>query len=133
MIRGLRDGIDKAPQVLNLSLGNSHERERGIFNKKKCYLKGASSFIDPLLSIVASTFLYSNLKGQAKPEGCYPNRPAGATRRGSGYHRGRKSPSDNTHRKPSSVFFVFDEKQMKSRSPQVFSFPRLPSFVEPVL
>nr|TKS02666.1 hypothetical protein D5086_0000160670 [Populus alba] len=65
--------------------------------------------MDPFLSVVASAFpgragiLYSNLKGQAKPEGCYPNRPAGGTRRGSGYHRGRKSPSDNTHRRPSSA------------------------------
>ncbi|KAL4270633.1 uncharacterized protein DS421_20g694090 [Arachis hypogaea] len=42
------------------------------------------------------------------------------------YHRGRKSvfPSDNTHRRPSSAFFVFDEKQNESRSPKAFSFPR---------
>ena len=41
--------------------------------------------MDPFLSVVASAFpgragiLY--YKGQAKPEGCYPNRPAGGTRR----------------------------------------------------
>jgi hypothetical protein len=67
-------------------------------------------------------------KGQAKPEGCYPNRPAGGTRRGPGksYHGGQKSvfPSDKTHRRPSSAFFVFDEKQIQSRSPKAFSFPR---------
>ena len=33
-IRGLRDGIDRALQVFNSSLGNSHERERGILNEK---------------------------------------------------------------------------------------------------
>ena len=40
------------------------------------------------------------------------------------YHGGQKSvfPSDKTHRRPSSAFFVFDEK--KSRSPKAFSFPR---------
>lgn len=47
------------------------------------------------------------------------------------YHRrGRKSvlPSDNTHPRPSSAFFVFDEKQKKiSRSPKAFSFPRRPA------
>ncbi|KAL9808690.1 hypothetical protein AtNW77_MTg0322941 (mitochondrion) [Arabidopsis thaliana] len=48
--------------------------------------------MDPFLSVVASAFpgragifdYYSN--GQAKPAGCYPNRPAGGTRRGSGNH-----------------------------------------------
>ena len=46
--------------------------------------------MDPFLSVVASAFpgragiLY--YKGQAKPEGCYPNRPAGGTRRGPGNH-----------------------------------------------
>ncbi|KAI5683889.1 hypothetical protein M9H77_05117 [Catharanthus roseus] len=55
-LRGSRDGIDRAPQVLNSPLGNSHERERGILNEKR----------------------------QAKPEGCYPNRPAGGRRRGPG-------------------------------------------------
>lgn len=33
-LRGSRDGIDRAPQVLNSPLGNSHERERGILNEK---------------------------------------------------------------------------------------------------
>ncbi|KAF3613040.1 hypothetical protein FXO38_36475 [Capsicum annuum] len=40
------------------------------------------------------------------------------------YQGGQKSvfPSDKTHLRPSSAFFVFDEK--KSRSPKAFSFPR---------
>ena len=51
---------------------------------------GRSSYMDPFLSVVASALpgragiLY--YKGQAKPEGCYPNRPAGGTRRGPGNH-----------------------------------------------
>ena len=52
---------------------------------------------------------------KAKPEGCYPNRPAGGTRRGSGNHTTKSVlPSDKTHRRPSSAFFVFDEKESKS-------------------
>lgn len=33
-LRGSRDGRDRAPQVFNSPLGNSHERERGILNEK---------------------------------------------------------------------------------------------------
>lgn len=33
-LRGSRDGIDRAPQVVNSPLGNSNERERGILNEK---------------------------------------------------------------------------------------------------
>lgn len=46
--------------------------------------------MDPFLSVVASAFPgragILHYKGQAKPEGCYPNRPAGGTRRGPGNH-----------------------------------------------
>ncbi|KAL2493848.1 Uncharacterized protein Fot_37605 [Forsythia ovata] len=77
-------------------------------------------------------------KGQAKPEGCYPNRPAGGTRGGPGksYHDGQKSvfTSDKAHRRPSSAFFVFDEKNKISISESVFlPPPHLPPFVEPFL
>ncbi|CAD5336216.1 unnamed protein product (mitochondrion) [Arabidopsis thaliana] len=104
---------------------------------------GRSSYMDPFLSVVASAFpgragifdYYSN--GQAKPAGCYPNRPAGGTRRGSGNHSTavEKSvlPSDNTHRRLSSAFFVFDAKERKSldlRKP-FLTPPHLPPFVEP--
>lgn len=34
----------------------------------------------------AESELFIIKKGQAKPEGCYPNRPAGGTRRGPGNH-----------------------------------------------
>ena len=33
-LRGLRDGIDRAPQVENSPLWNEHERERGMINEK---------------------------------------------------------------------------------------------------
>lgn len=110
-----------------------------------CSVDGRSSYMDPFLSVVASALpgragiLY--YKGQAKPEGCYPNRPAGGTRRGPGNHTTAVEkacslrPSDNTHRRPSSAFFVFDEKQIDiSISESVFlPPPHLPPFVEPFL
>ena len=72
--------------------------------------------MDPFLSIVANSFLgragILYYKGQAKPEGSYPNRPVGEEKARQSYHSSRKSvlPSDNTHLRPSSAFFVFDEK-----------------------
>lgn len=103
-----------------------------------CSVDGRSSYMDPFLSVVASALpgragiLY--YKGQAKPEGCYPNRPAGGTRRGPGNHTTAVEkacslrPSDNTHRRPSSAFFVFDEKQIKYLDLRKrFPSPSLPS------
>jgi len=67
--------------------------------------------MDPFLSVVASTFPgragILDYKGKAKPEGCYPNREAGGTRRGPVNHttaveKACVFPSDNTHRRPSS-------------------------------
>ncbi|WZZ20543.1 hypothetical protein YC2023_121930 [Brassica napus] len=42
----------------------------------------SSLLAKPYVPFGAATKLYSN--GQVKPAGCYPNRPAGGTRRGSG-------------------------------------------------
>ncbi|KAI5677308.1 hypothetical protein M9H77_08258 [Catharanthus roseus] len=72
-LRGLRDGIDRAPQVLNSPLGNSHERERGTLNQKSALQteRETLSWAEPVL-----------LERTAKLEGCYPNRPAGGRRRG---------------------------------------------------
>jgi hypothetical protein len=94
--------------------------------------------MDPFLSVVASAFPgILDYKERAKPEGCYPNRPAGGTRRGPGqsYHRGRKSvfPSDNTHRRPSSAFFVFNEKTNPISISESVFLPPPPPFVEPFL
>lgn len=67
-------------------------------------------------------------KGQAKPEGCYPNRPAGGTRRGPGNHTTAVEKACSLqitrtvgHPRPSS--FSMKNKK-KSRSPKAFSFPR---------
>lgn len=81
--------------------------------------------MDPFLSVVASAFPGRDRKGRQSP-----NRPAGGTRRGPGNHRGRKSvfPSYNTHRRPSSAFFVFDEKKkidLRKRFPSPAASPSL--------
>ncbi|YP_173425.1 hypothetical protein NitaMp084 (mitochondrion) [Nicotiana tabacum] len=85
--------------------------------------------MDPFLSVVASAFpgragiFY--YKGQAKPEGSYPNRKGG-TRRGPGNHTTAVKKACSLqirrtvgHPRPSS----FSMKK-KSRSPKAFSFPR---------
>ena len=66
------------------------------------------------------------LKGRQSPKAAIPIGQR-AERGGNHTYRGRKSvfPSDNTHRRPSSAFFVFDEKEIQSRSPKAFSFPSL--------
>lgn len=77
----------------------------------------------PVLSQVEMKFC----KGQAKPKGCYLNRPAGRIRRGPGKscHCGKKSlfSSDTMHRRSSLTFVIFDGKQIRSRSPKAFPFP----------
>lgn len=99
--------------------------------------------MDPFLSVVASAFpgragifdYYSN--GQAKPAGCYPNRPAGGTRRGSGNHSTavEKACSLQITRtvgypRPSS--FSMQKKGNLSISESLFlTPPHLPPFVEP--
>lgn len=51
------------------------------------------------------------------------------------YHGGQKSvfPSDKTHLRPSSAFFVFDEKKISISESVFLPPPHLPPFVEPLL
>jgi len=51
------------------------------------------------------------------------------------YHGGQKSvfPSDKTHLRPSSAFFVFDEKKISISKSVFLPPPHLPPFVEPLL
>lgn len=73
----------------------------------------------PALSRAEPEFLI--IKGRQSPKAAIP---IGQRGEGPANHRGRKSvfPSDNTHRRPSSAFFVFDEKQI-SISESVFLPP----------
>lgn len=71
--------------------------------------------MDPFLSVVASAFPsragISNSKEQAKPKGCYPNRPASGTK-----IRPPRSTCSHLSFERCTFIFVFDEKERKSRS-----------------
>jgi hypothetical protein len=88
--------------------------------------------MDPFLSVVASAFpgraVISFFKGQAKPEGCYPNRPAGGTRGGPGNHTTavEKACSPQIIRTVGHPWPSSFSMKIKFLSPKAFSFP-LPS------